>query len=111
MSEVQLNLTLLLPGLDAGDQCTHLLTDRLAGIRGVHLAHIVNTDDKAELCLHYDPNLVPLAKLERLAYEAGAQINQAYRHETVPFTGLDAADSADGLARALAAMPGMIHAK
>jgi Cd2+/Zn2+-exporting ATPase len=96
--------------MDAHDQCTHLLTERLAGVRGVELAHIIERNGKAELCLHYDPNLVPLARLERLAVEAGAQINESYRHETIPFTGLDAADNADALGQALEQMPGMLHA-
>jgi Cd2+/Zn2+-exporting ATPase len=110
MSELQLNLTVLLPGIDAGDQCTHLLTDRLAGVRGVELAHIIDANGTAELCLHYDPNLVPLAKLERLALDTGAQIDQTYRHETIAFAGLDAADNADSLSRELEQLPGMLHA-
>ena len=110
MPELQINLTMLLPEMNAGDQCTHLLTDRLAGVRGVELAHIVDANGAPALCLHYDPNLVPLARLERLALEAGAQINQSYRHETLPFTGLDAADNADSLRQALEQMPGMLHA-
>lgn len=110
MSELQINLTILLPGMDAKDQCTNLLTDKLAGVRGVELAHIIDANGTAELCLHYDPNLVPLARLERLAMEVGAQINKSYRHETLPFTGLDAADNADALGEALEQMPGMLHA-
>lgn len=110
MPELQLNLTLLLPEIDAEDQCTHLLTERLAAVRGVELAHIIQEHGQAELCLHYDPNLVPLGRLERLAWQAGAQINDSYRHETLPFTGLDAADNADSLCQALEQMPGMLHA-
>ncbi len=87
MSELQLNLTMLLPGIDAGDQCIHHLTTRLAGVRGVELAHIINTNGAAELCLHYDPNLVTIARLERLAQETGAQINATFSHETLPFAG------------------------
>jgi Cd2+/Zn2+-exporting ATPase len=109
MSELQLNLTLLLPEMDSGDQCTCMLTERLASVRGVEMAHIINTNGKAELCLHYDPNLVTLAKLERIALETGAQISTTYRHETLPFVGLDAADSAESLSQELEDMPGMIH--
>jgi Cd2+/Zn2+-exporting ATPase len=110
MTELQLNLTLLLPEMDAHDECTHLLTDRLASVRGVELAHIIHNNGNAELCLHYDPNLVPLARLERLAVEAGAQISDTYRHETWPFVGLTAADTADTLTDELERLPGMLHA-
>ncbi len=109
MPELQLDLTMLLPEMDSGDQCTHLLTDRLAGVRGVELAHIVEDDGTAALCLHYDPNLVPLAKLERIAINVGAQLNESYRHETLPFAGLDAADNADSLCQSLSQLPGMLH--
>ena len=110
MLELQLNLTLLLPEMDDHDPCTHLLTERLVGVRGVELAHIIDTNGKHELCLHYDPNLVPLARLERLAHDTGAQINADYRHETLRFKGLDAADNADALGAALEMIPGMLHA-
>src|SRR5690606_7792059 len=107
---LQLNLTLLLPGVDANDQCTRLLTDRLAGVRGVELAHIIESNGTAELCLHYDPNLVPLPRLQRLALETGAQLNESLRHETLPFAGLDTADNAETLDQALEQLPGMLHA-
>ena len=110
MSELQLNLTLLLPEIKVDDQCIHHLTERLAGVRGVELAHIIKSDSAAQLCLHYDPNLVTIARLERIAHDTGAQINDLYRHETIAFAGLDAADSADTLRHALEQLPGMLHA-
>ena len=110
MSELQLDLTMLLPEMDDRDPCTQMLTERLSSVRGVELAHIIDTNGTAELCLHYDPNLVPLARLARLAQETGAQINASYHHETLHFGGLDAADNADALGEALERMPGMLHA-
>ena len=110
MSELQLDLTLLLPEMDAGDRCVHLLTDWLHGVRGVDQAQIVRTNGSADLYLQFDPNLVSLAQLDRLAHQAGGQITARYRHEQVSFSGLDSADAADVVERALARLPGLLHA-
>ncbi len=110
MDKLQLDLPLLLPAMEAGDACVHLLTDTLATTRGVDAAHITRSNGTARLCLHFDPNLVSLGKLERVAQEAGASITGRYRHETLPFSGLDAADVAESLAASLQQLPGMLHA-
>ncbi|RIK54189.1 MAG: cadmium-translocating P-type ATPase [Chloroflexi bacterium] len=109
MQKLKLALPLLLPEIDARDGCVRHLTERLAGVRGVEQAHIVRDNGTAQLCLHFDPNLVPLARLERLAQEAGAAVTQRYRHEQLAFAGLDAADAASTLEDALAELPGMLH--
>jgi Zn2+/Cd2+-exporting ATPase len=110
MQKVQLNLELLLPQMCEQDHCVDLLTDRLADVRGIEEAHIVRENGTAELCLHFDPNLLPLSRLERLAQEAGVAITVRYRHEQFAFGGIDAADSAQTLQDALNALPGMLHA-
>ncbi len=110
MQKLKLELPIVLPTIDARDQCVRLLTDHLNHMRGVEEAHIVTTNGAAELCIHYAPNLVSLAQIERIAGEAGAQISARYRHEQFPFTGLDAADAANVLAQALQALPRMLHA-
>ena len=110
MNRLQLDLPILLPDIDAKDECVRHLTDRLVGVRGVENAHIVHDNGTAKLCLHYDPNLVPLAKLERLVHEAGALVTDRYSHETLALEGLDVADAADTLTDRLAQIPGMLHA-
>lgn len=90
--------------------CVHLLTRQLSHVRGVEKAHVVADNGTAELCVHYNPNLVSLGQIQRIAVEAGAEVTARYRHEQIPFTGLDAADSATTLAQALEALPGMLHA-
>ena len=86
------------------------LTERLQAQKGVDYVHIDRTNGHAELCIHYDPNLLSLPQIERLAQIAGAEITSQYRHEQIPITGIDAADAADTLTRQLAALPGMLHA-
>lgn len=106
----QLDLSILLPNLDADDECVNILTTKLAQQRGIEKAHIVRENGDAKLCLHYDPNLISLATVQRLAHEAGAEINQRYRHEQIPFTGMHSADAALKLERQLKQLKGMIHA-
>lgn len=111
MNTTQIDLDLLLPAMDAGDGCVQILTDRLAATRGVEMAHITQENGTACLCLHFDPNLVSLQKIQRLARRAGAEITDRYRHETLPLLGMDAADAATGLTEVLAGLPGMLHAQ
>ncbi len=110
MEKLRLALPLLLPQMEQQDACTHLLVERLAGTRGVEAAHIVRKNGAAELCLHYDPNLVSIGQLQRIAKSSGVAVTDRYRHEQMPFAGLDAADAADALTGQLTALPGMLHA-
>jgi Cd2+/Zn2+-exporting ATPase len=110
MQTLRLDLPVLLPEIDERDDCVQLLTERLAGVRGIGQAHIVRENGTAQICLHYNPNLVTLGRVQRLAESTGAAVTDRYRHEQMPFAGLDAADAATDLQEALAALPGMLHA-
>ncbi len=112
MKKIQLDLPLLLPDIDAKDDCVTLLSHWLEPIKGIEQAHLVNHDSPGgpKLCLHYDPNLVSLGRVERLAQEAGIGITSRYRHEQIPISPLTAADAAEVITGALAALPGMLHA-
>jgi len=110
MQKLQLDLALLLPDMADNDECLHLLTDRLKIVKGVDEAHIVQSNDSVQLCLHYDPNLVSLERIRRLAESAGTALTNRYRHEQIPFAGLNAADSTEALSQTLATLPGMLHA-
>lgn len=111
MEKLRIDLPILLPSIDEGDGCVALLTDRLAVVKGVEQAHVVGENGTAQLCIHFDPNLISLPQIERLAQDAGAAVTDQYRHEQAAFTGLDAADAAFTLEQALAALPGMLHAR
>lgn len=108
--EMRLDLSVILPDLDAADECITLLTTRLMQQRGIEKAHIVRENGAARLYLHYDPNLVSLQVVQRLAKEAGAEIHQRYRHEQIPFAGLDTADAALSLGRQIDRLQGVLHA-
>src|SRR5688500_13766043 len=106
---LQLDLDLILPEMNARDACIHLLTERLKQQRGIQEAHIVEEQGEDKLCLHFDPNLISLAQLKRIAKESGAAISERYRHEQIAFRGLKTADAADVLQATLSKIKGVLH--
>jgi len=108
---VEISLPLLLPeNQDACDHCEERLQTRLQAQRGILQTHLHLDHDPMELCIHYDPNLISLAAVKRIAEEAGSELRNRYHHEQIPFNGLDSADSATMIAKELEGMDGMLHA-
>jgi len=108
---VEIAITLLLPEIeDAGDLCLNRIQDVLQRHKGILKTHLELDHDPVDLCIHYDPNLISLAAVYRLAAQAGFELSNGYLHETIPFAGLDSADAADVLAGELERLPGMLHA-
>lgn len=111
MNKLQLDLLLVFPDIDDSDGCIHLLTDRLAAVKGIEEAHVTQENGKTQLCLQYDPNLLTLSRVQHIAEEAGAVVSSRYRHEQISFARMDAADAATTLAQTLDKLPGMLHAQ
>src|SRR4051794_33509595 len=98
------------PGVgSAGDPCVSRLLDRLSSIRGVREAHLEQRDGQPVLCLHFDPGILSLAKLERLAHEAGTDVGRRYRHEQLRVVGMDCGDCAFSIEHVLSRRPGVLH--
>lgn len=110
MEKTKLELSIVLPELDANDECARILIEQLGHKRGIETAHIVQDNGTAKLCLHFDQNLISLNTVERLARQAGAEVTNRYRHERIPFKNLNVADAAISLERHLKALKGVIHA-
>ena len=108
---IEINLALVLPTMGEADRCVERITEWLSGRKGITKAHIVRENGNAELCVHYDPHVIPLAQVRRLAQHAGAVVSARYRHEQIAFAGLDAADSAAVLAAEIERLPGVLHAE
>ncbi len=108
MSEKKLKIETAL--LVEGDcpHCAERLQAVLRSHKGIEKAHIQG--DPAVLCLHFDPNLVTLAAVERMARDVGSELSHRYRHARFLLTTLASADAAEPLARALEALDGVLHA-
>ncbi len=106
----QLDIPLALPGVDdANDGCVARLQELLREQRGVTMAHIDEENGKPVLCLHYDPNLMTLEKLERLTRDEGAAITQKFKHETLPIAGMDCASCAASIEHIVRKVSGVLN--
>ncbi len=108
---VEIAVPLLLPEVqDARDACLDRLQASMQAHRGILRTHLHPDHDPADLCIHYDPNLISLPAVRRIAETAGSELNNGYHHEEIPFSGLESADAAFFLKQELENLPGMLHA-
>jgi Cd2+/Zn2+-exporting ATPase len=75
---------------------------------GIAEAHVVEKNGKPILCLHYNPNLVPLARLERMVRDEGAQITMRYRHEMMPLKGMAQGTNVTHIEDGVRRVPGVL---
>ncbi len=109
---VALDIPLLLPGIEDGqDECVPALEQKLQAVKGIEYAHVKQNGGAPQLCIHYDPNLVSLTAVQRLAEETGGDLAARFRHERIPLTGMISGSEAAGVAKGLQALPGMVHAR
>jgi Cd2+/Zn2+-exporting ATPase len=107
---VEIGIPLVLPEQDECESCIEQLLARLQSHKGILQAHLHQDHEPVDLCIHYDPNLVSLAAVKRIAQTAGAELRNGYHHEEIRFEGLDSADAAVSLTQELGRLPGMLHA-
>jgi Cd2+/Zn2+-exporting ATPase len=106
---VELEIPLLLPGVeDEQDECLKRLEISLQGQRGISRAHLERDKSPVDLCLHYDPNVLSLVQVKRLAERAGAQIINRYQHVMLPIAGMDCSDCALVLEHSVGRMDGVL---
>ncbi|MGQ9554448.1 MAG: heavy metal translocating P-type ATPase [Anaerolineae bacterium] len=87
-------------------RCAESLRERLAGSRGIEVAHLNGAGNA--LILHYDPSIASLSAVEELARHEGLQLEARYRHGIFHVEGLHCVDCADKLERALRALGGVL---
>lgn len=109
-STLQLEIPVVLSGVaDANDGCIGRLQERLSAQTGIAQAHVDTDSGKPLLCLHYNPNLVTLEKLERLVRDEGAAITRRFKHEILPIQGMDCASCAAGIEHIVRKEPGILN--
>ncbi|WP_336517805.1 heavy metal translocating P-type ATPase [Pollutibacter soli] len=83
MEKVKINLDVLLPDVpDEKDACVKRIIDELEGRQGIDRVHIVPASDsnKAQLCLHFRPDIISLDRVKKLAEQEGVKITSRYHH-------------------------------
>jgi Cd2+/Zn2+-exporting ATPase len=99
-----------LPGVEeADDGCIVRFGERMKAQTGISEAHLEEHEGQTVLCLHYDPNLVPLARVERIARDTGVEITTRFRHETLPLLGMDHGTSTANIEQTVQAIPGVLN--
>lgn len=108
---IELEIPLLLPGIeDERDECLTRLESSLQNRKGILRAHLEREKSPVDLCLHYDPNLLTLPEVKRIAERAGAQIANRFHHATIPIEGMDCSDCSMAIEHSVGRMEGVLSA-
>lgn len=106
---IDLEIPLLLPGIEnEKDECLVRLETSLQNYKGILRAHIERDKSPVDLCLHYDPNLLTLSDVKRLAERAGAQIINRFHHESIPIENMDCSDCSLVIEHSVGRMNGVL---
>ena len=108
-----MDIPILLPGVpDADDACVARLTSEIHGREGVEEVHVVaGLGEPAQLCIHYDPEIIPLPRIRELVASAGARISERFGHVLWQVDGIGHQRRARTVADRLRALPGVMEAQ
>jgi Cd2+/Zn2+-exporting ATPase len=111
-SKTRIDLPLLLPDVpDERDACVARLETLLARGKGIVRAHVPAGDGQPpKLCLHYDPSVVSLTEVQRLAHAAGIEVTKRFGHTVLPIRALRGEDASRQVENDLLALPGVLSA-
>lgn len=109
---LRLDLPLVLPEApDPRDRCVARLMDALRGRPGIADAHMVQADGAvSQLCVHYEPAVMPLARLRELVHSVGAELASRYGHVLIKSETPLHARSARSMADTLRQVAGVLEA-
>jgi Cd2+/Zn2+-exporting ATPase len=112
-TRTRLEIPLLLPEVDdPSDSCVERLLADLLGRPGVSEAHVLVEEDKqgAMLCVHHDPDIVPIARVRQIARGVGAAISVEFGHRSWNVDGIRHQRRARTIAETLRQLPGVLAA-
>jgi Cd2+/Zn2+-exporting ATPase len=111
MEKLKLDLPVLLPEIpDLKDQCVTRLTGTLEGREGIFRVHIKSEKSPAQLCIHFDPDVITLHRIKSIAKQTGAQLHDTFGHLLVEVDGNRHARHARSITRALNEIEGVVDA-
>lgn len=110
--KLRLDLPLILPDIDdAEDRCVTRLIDSLSGRPGIAEVHMVGRYSASpQLCLHYDPAIIPLTRVRELVHSVGAQLTSQFSHLSFRAAAPMHARAARDVADSLRNVPGVLEA-
>ncbi len=109
---LRLDLPLVLPDVgDVQDRCVARLIDALSGRPGISQAHVVGRESGSpQLCVHYVPATLPLARVRELVHTAGAELTARFAHLVISGGSTLHARAARSAADDLRKVPGVLEA-
>lgn len=130
MEKLKIDLPVLLPDLpDEQDACVQRLMDLLSERPGIDSVHVKTVKAKsqasskreavqpsgplenaAKLCIHYDPKVISLNRVQTLARQAGADITHQYGHYVGHLSGVRHARHARTISEQISSWPGVLEA-
>ncbi|HEX7073706.1 MAG TPA: heavy metal translocating P-type ATPase [Hyphomicrobiaceae bacterium] len=112
MEKSRFDLELLLPEVpDDRDACIGRLRDALEARAGIEAAHLLRHEEAPQqrLCIHFNPSIVSLQDVRRMALQAGTDLQQRYGHLLASIPPRPAR-RARRLAAEFARLPGVLEA-
>jgi Cd2+/Zn2+-exporting ATPase len=112
--KLRLDIPVLLPEVtDVADACVARLTRDLGAREGIADVHVVATtaERPAQLCVHYDPAVFPLARIRDSVEAAGAQISQRFGHLHLDVEGIAHQRRARTVSEQLLRVKGVLEAE
>lgn len=91
VEKIKISLDILLPDVpDEKDACVHRMISELSARKGIDKIHIVPAEgqSKSQLCFHYDPQVISVDAVQKMAEQAGATITRRYQHLVVEVKGI-----------------------
>jgi Cd2+/Zn2+-exporting ATPase len=91
LERIKIDLDMVLPDIPGEkDQCVNRIVGELRGKDGIDKVHITaaTTLAKAKLCFHYNPRIITVDRIRRLAEQAGAKITSRYHHLLLSVSGI-----------------------
>ncbi len=113
MKKLQIKIPLILPEVpDEKDKCVNKLIGQLQGKEGIEEVHVSNEKENGvpQLCFHYDPDLISIARIQQMAEQAGAEITKKIGHILIEVDGIRHTRHARHIERDLQCLDGILEA-
>ncbi|MBO6661691.1 MAG: heavy metal translocating P-type ATPase [Roseivirga sp.] len=113
MKKLQIKIPLILPEVpDEKDQCVDKLIRQLQDKDGLEKVHVADETDNGvpQLCFHYDPQVISIDRIQKLAEQTGAEITGKFGHKLIEVEGIRHTRHARNIERNLRNKAGILEA-
>ncbi len=113
MKKIQIKIPLILPEVpDEKDQCVDNLIHQLQDKDGLEKVHVADETDNGvpQLCFHYDPEVISIDRIQKLAEQTGAEITEKFGHKLIEVEGIRHTRHARNIERNLRNKAGILEA-